>query len=42
MYEVEVFNDILDIVYQSGGTAHFTEPIQTLTDAGGIAAHLRY
>jgi peptide subunit release factor 1 (eRF1) len=42
LYEVEVFNDILDMVYQSGGTAHFTEPIQTLTDAGGIAAHLRY
>jgi peptide chain release factor subunit 1 len=42
LYEVEVFNDILDMVYQSGGTAHFTEPIQTLADAGGIAAHLRY
>ena len=42
LYEVEGFNDILDIVYQSGGTAHFTEPIPTLTDAGGIAAHLRY
>jgi peptide chain release factor subunit 1 len=42
LYEVEVFNDILDMMYQSGGTAHFTEPIQTLTDAGGIAAHLRY
>jgi peptide chain release factor subunit 1 len=42
LYEVEGFNDILDMVYQSGGTAHFTEPIQTLTDSGGIAAHLRY
>ena len=42
LYEVEVFNDILDMVYQAGGTAHFTEPIQTLTDSGGIAAHLRY
>jgi peptide chain release factor subunit 1 len=42
LYEVEVFNAILDMVYQSGGTAHFTEPIQTLTDSGGIAAHLRY
>jgi peptide subunit release factor 1 (eRF1) len=42
LYEVNVFNDILDMVYLSGGTAHFTEPIQTLTDSGGIAAHLRY
>jgi peptide subunit release factor 1 (eRF1) len=42
LYEVEVFNDILDMVYQAGGTAHFTEPIPTLTDSGGIAAHLRY
>lgn len=42
LYEVEVFNDILDMVYQAGGTAHFTDPIPTLTDSGGIAAHLRY
>jgi peptide chain release factor subunit 1 len=42
LFEVEVFNDILEIVYLSGGTAQFTEPIQTLTEAGGIAAHLRY
>ena len=42
LYEVEVFNEILDMVYLSGGTAHFTDPIQTLTDSGGIAAHLRY
>jgi peptide chain release factor subunit 1 len=42
LYEVDVFNAFLDMVYQSGGTAHFTEPIPTLTDSGGIAAHLRY
>jgi peptide chain release factor subunit 1 len=42
LYEVEVFNEILDMVYLSGGTAYFTDPIQTLTDSGGIAAHLRY
>ena len=42
LYEVEVFNEILDMVYLSGGTACFTDPIQTLTDSGGIAAHLRY
>jgi peptide subunit release factor 1 (eRF1) len=42
LYEVEVFNEILDMVYLAGGTAYFTDPIQTLTDAGGIAAHLRY
>lgn len=42
LYEVEVFNEILDMVYLSGGTAYFTDPIRTLTDSGGIAAHLRY
>ena len=42
LYEVEVFNEILDMVYLSGGTAYFIDPIQTLTDSGGIAAHLRY
>jgi peptide chain release factor subunit 1 len=42
LFEVEVFNEILDMVYLSGGTAYFTDPIHTLTDAGGIAAHLRY
>ena len=42
LYEVEVFNEILDMVYLSGGTACFTDPIRTLTDSGGIAAHLRY
>jgi peptide chain release factor subunit 1 len=42
LYEVEVFNEILDMVYLSGGTTYFTDPIQTLTDSGGIAAHLRY
>ena len=30
------------MVYLSGGTTYFTDPIQTLTDSGGIAAHLRY
>ncbi len=42
LYEVEVFNEILDMVYRSGGAAHFADPIQALTDSGGIAAHLRY
>ena len=42
LYEVEVFNEILDMVYLSGGAAYFTDQIQTLTDSGGIAAHLRY
>ena len=42
LFEVEVFNEILDMVYLSGGAAYFTNPIHTLTDAGGIAAHLRY
>jgi hypothetical protein len=42
LFEVEVFNEILDLVYLSGGTAYFTDSIPTLTDAGGIAAHLRY
>ena len=41
-YNIEVFNEILDMVYLYGGTAYFTDPIQTLTDSGGIAAHLRY
>jgi hypothetical protein len=41
-YDVEVFNEILDMVYLYGGTAYFTDPIPTLTDSGGIAAHLRY
>lgn len=42
LFEVDLFNEILDMVYLSGGTAHFTDRFQTLTDAGGIAAHLRY
>jgi len=42
LYEVDVFNEILDMVYLAGGTACFTDPIQTLTDLGGVAAHLRY
>jgi peptide subunit release factor 1 (eRF1) len=42
LYEVELLNEILDMVYLSGGTAYFTDPVRTLTDAGGIAAHLRY
>jgi stalled ribosome rescue protein Dom34 len=42
LYEVELFNEILDMVYLSGGTAYFTGRIQTLTDSGGIAALLRY
>jgi hypothetical protein len=40
LYEAEFFNDIPDMVYQAGSTAHFTEPIQTLTDSGGITARL--
>ncbi len=42
LYTIGVFNEILDVVYRSGGMAHFTDPLPTLTAAGGIGALLRY
>jgi peptide subunit release factor 1 (eRF1) len=42
LYGVEVFNEILDLTYMYGGVAHFIDPIRSLSEVGGIGAHLRY
>ncbi len=42
LYLIGIFNEILDLVYRAGGQAHFTDPLPTLTEVGGIAALLRY
>jgi len=42
VFEVDLVNEIVEMVKSSGGTIDFTEPIETLKQAGGIAALLRY
>jgi peptide chain release factor subunit 1 len=42
LFKVDVVNEIVEMLEQTGADADFVDPIQTLTDAGEIAAHLRY
>jgi peptide subunit release factor 1 (eRF1) len=42
LLKVDVVNEIVKMLEQTGADADFVDPIQTLTDAGEIAAHLRY
>ena len=42
LYEVDVVNEIVEMLNMSGADADFTDPIETLTEAGNIAALLRY
>lgn len=42
VFEVDLVNEIVELVEKSGGTVDFTESIDTLDQAGGIAALLRY
>lgn len=42
LFDVDMVNEIVECVTQSGGQIDFTDPIDTLTQAGQIAALLRY
>jgi len=42
LFEVDVVNEIVELLKMSGGEIEFTDPIDTLTRAGNIAAKLRY
>jgi peptide chain release factor subunit 1 len=42
LFEVDVVNEIVEMLERSSAEADFTDPIQTLVDAGEIAALLRY
>jgi len=42
LFKVDVVNEIVEMLEQTGADADFVDPIQTLMDAGEIAAHLRY
>ena len=42
LYEVDMVNEIVEMLKQSGAETDFTDPIDTLTQAGSIAALLRY
>lgn len=42
LFEVDLVNEIVEMLEQSGASVDFADPIPTLTEAGGIAALLRY
>jgi peptide chain release factor subunit 1 len=42
LFEVDVVNEIVEMLKLSGAETDFADPIQTLVDAGEIAALLRY
>ncbi len=42
MFEVDVVNEIVEMLKLTGAEADFVDPIDTLTEAGQIAALLRY
>ena len=42
LFEVDMVNELVEWVKQSGGDVDFTDPIDTLTQAGQIAALIRY
>ncbi|MHC5055839.1 MAG: baeRF10 domain-containing protein [Planctomycetota bacterium] len=42
LFEVDLVNEIVEILEQTGATVDFADPIPSLTEAGGIAALLRY
>ncbi len=42
IYEVAVVNEILDLLLLSGAETYFTDSVDTLSEAGEIAAQLRY
>ena len=42
LFEIDVVNEIVEMLKLSGAEADFADPIQTLVDAGEIAALLRY
>ena len=42
VFEVDLVNEIAELCELTGARIDFTDPIDTLTEAGRIAAHLRY
>jgi len=42
LFEIDVVNEIVEMLKLSGAETDFADPIQTLVDAGDIAALLRY
>jgi len=42
LFEIDLVNEIVEMLEKSGATVDFAEPIPSLSDAGGIAALLRY
>ncbi|MFC1570151.1 Vms1/Ankzf1 family peptidyl-tRNA hydrolase [bacterium] len=42
LFDVDVVNEIVELLKLSGGEIEFTDPIDTLSSAGNIAAKLRY
>jgi len=42
LFEIDVVNEIVEMLKLSGAETDFADPIQTLVDAGEIAALLRY
>ena len=42
LFEVDLVNEIVEMLEQTGATVDFADPIPSLTEAGGIAALLRY
>ena len=42
LFEVDVVNEIVEMLEKSGADVDFSDPIPTLTEAGSIAALLRY
>jgi peptide chain release factor subunit 1 len=42
LFKIDVVNEIVEMLEQTGADTHFVDPIQTLMDAGEIAALLRY
>ncbi|MCK5186004.1 MAG: hypothetical protein KAR43_02650, partial [Deltaproteobacteria bacterium] len=42
LFEIDVVNEIVEMLKLSGAEVDFANPIQTLVDAGEIAALLRY
>ena len=42
LFTVDLVNEIVEMLEQSGATVDFADPMPSLTEAGGIAALLRY
>jgi hypothetical protein len=42
LFEVDVVNEIVEMLKLTGASADFADTIETLTEAGDIAALLRY